>query len=125
MFTKTEDDIDLAFAAGENYATAELTIIRNVADNGAEFRAAYSSSDYILGGWLGRHKGIRKRGGRKSYVKLYPAKIIDMPDNMAVALLRLSPYVRADGYLSNGNGKRKAKNISEIFSLLRVSKTRG
>lgn len=122
LLSKREDDISGAFAAGEKFATAELTIVRDISDVG-EVRTVRYGEDIICGGW--KDRGTRRRGGNKSYVKLYPSRLNDLSDRLKLALVKLTPYVRVDGYINNSRGKRKALKSEEIFAIWGVSHSTG
>lgn len=123
LFSKREDDIKAAFAAGEMFATAELTVVRDITEEGGEMRSVCLGDEVVCGGW--RNKRYRKRGGKKSYVKIYPERINELPNKMALAVIRLAPFVRVDGYLNGPSNKRRAKKAEDLFAIWGLSSSAG
>lgn len=123
LFSKREDDIKAAFAAGEMFATAELTVVRDITEYGGEMRSVRIGDEVVCGGW--NNKQIRRRGGKKSYVKIFPDKFNELPDKMALALIRLAPFVRVDGYLNGPSNKRRANKAEDLFAIWGLAPSAG
>lgn len=125
LLAKADDDIDNAFASGETICRKELTIRRDVNENGAEFRQVYGDGgqDYCQG-WVKPLRRARIRGGAKSYTKIYPDKFNLLTDKQQLALFKLSGFVKTDGLIAD-NGKRRAATVEQIFGAWGVANSSG
>lgn len=122
-------DYKEAFANGYNACAGEFVVTREQNENGFEYRTVTDpvKETIFCGGWAeeGRHKkvGGRKRGGKKSYVKLHPEKLAELSDSMLVRAIRLSGNISTNGNLVNPKNRRKL-GVEELANIWGVEKRR-
>lgn len=123
LLSKTEGDVQAAFANGYSACQAEVIISRERNQNGAEYREVRGvgqGSPLYCKGWMGAAANSKGRvGGKKSYVKTYCDRVLDLPDQLIVPLLKLGRYVNVEGKLVDSSRRRalKAKDFEQIWGV--------
>jgi len=110
LVDKPIGDFEGAFTNGYSACVGEVVISREESPNGAEYRTAsdLNNGSPCCNGWMGGSKpqGTRKRGGKKSYIKLHPEKLAELPDSLLANTVRLSGYINVGGDIINPKNRR-------------------
>ena len=128
LLSKTDGDVQAAFANGYNACATEVVISREMAETGREYRIVTDrtqAESVYCQGWYGIHTGGQKKrvGGKKSYLKFYPDKMGELPNTVLLAALRLAPYANTQGCLKP-RGRHNPLNAEAIANLLSLDKKR-
>ena len=121
LLSKTEGNVQAAFANGYNACQAEVIISREINQYGAEYREVRGigqGEPLYCKGWMGASANSKRRlGGKRSYVKTYCDRVLSLPDNLILPLLKLSQYVNVEGKLVDSSRRRplKAADFGQIW----------
>lgn len=103
VFERWEDKIDSTLDTRNSWQ-GNAVVRRQLLDNGSQCWTVEMEGTILFTGW--KKKAPRKRGGRKSYVKLMPEEIGKLKDEQICALTRLAPYIMPDGSLKDEKRRR-------------------
>lgn len=123
LVSKTQGDVQSAFANGYNACRTEVVISREISQNGGEYREVRGLDQpgtLYCKGWMGGSNTPKKRiGGKKSYVKTYCDKLFTLPDNLVLPLLKLARYVNVEGKLIDASCRRplRADDLGVIWGV--------
>lgn len=122
LISKRDDDVMQALAHGK-IAYAQMEIRDTYTEDGCLCRTAAAKDGFILSVWQKGAKAPRKRGGKRSYVKVH-SKMLKLDKAMQQALLALGLYICTSGKLSDSS-RRRPLSAEAIFSLWGCSRTKG
>ena len=105
LYEREEENANKAFDSGLNATSAYVTIRRQVMDDGRECKTVEQNGEIICVSWNKPFK-VRKRGGEKSYVKLYPEAMSCLKDEVISGLVKLTPFIMPDGTLKDRKRRR-------------------
>lgn len=115
VFEREEDDANKLFTNGFEASKAYVTIRRQRLNDGRECTSVEQNGEIICVAWDKPYK--RRRGGKKSYVKVYPDVILGLKEEVTIALLRLSPYIMVDGTLKDIKRRRYLSKSQALAAL--------
>ena len=122
LLQRWEDDLAVAFAAGETLVHGEMTVIRNLdPDTKASCYGLSTASGFQMTAWQAGEKPRRKRGGKKNYMKLHAEKAQELDDETALALFRLANNINSRGEVVDNKRHRplSAAGIGKLWGLQR------
>ena len=115
LFSIPKDNVAEAIKNGD-WARAEAVFDVTERSDGVKlFTVREMHGDYGIGTY-GDKRPPRKRGGKKSYVKLYPNEILELNEREQLALLAVVPFLMPDGSLKKKWGK--TMGATEVALLL-------
>ena len=104
LLTKSKDNVAEAIKHGD-WARAEAVFDVDERGDGVKlFTAREADGDYGIGTY-GDKRPPRKKGGKKSYAKIYPNEFNTLEDRERLALLAVAPFIMPDGSLKRKWGK--------------------
>lgn len=116
LFEREEENINKAFSGGLETVSGYMTVRRQIMADGRECRTVECNGDILCVGWNKPLK-TRKRGGKKSYVKLYPDKIATLKDEVINGLIKLAPFIMPDGTLKDRKRRRYLSKTQALAAL--------
>lgn len=122
LLEQRQDDVEHALNSGTNIAYTQAMVKRETTTDGNICLSVSTPDGFILSHWNSGKKKSR-RGGRKSYVKLYPA-CLELAPPQQNCLIRLSPYLAVNGKLMDQKARRPL-SAAKIFTIWECSRSQG
>lgn len=121
LLTKSQDNIAEALKHG-SWARAEAVFDIKEREDGIQlFTAREADGDFCIGTY-GEKRPQRKRGGKKSYTKLFGDEFLKLEDKEQLALLATVPFLMPDGTLRR---KKKDRPLGATDVAAILAKDRG
>ena len=114
LYERFESNKEKCLGSGYDYIGNMVLTVQEL-PNGWKCKTVTDKDEVVCVEWVPPNDK-RRRGGKKSYIKLNPANITILPDLLISSVVKLSPYIMTNGVLKDAKRRRNLTKDA-VFSI--------